>query len=290
MTLGTKLSKLRRENNYTQEQLADLLGVSRQAISKWESDVAFPETEKLIRLSDMYGCSLDYLLRDEIEKDYVACGAGEEKSTYTVGEEKLSYTAGQKNLSDERNQENFIRYDSVADGNILIRRKPFMEKKSERTLWGMPLWHIGKNAKGVFACGLKARGIFSIGLLSTGIFSFGVLSFGGLALGSFAFGLLAIGSVAVGVISIGAVSIGIVAMGALAVGDFSAGAAAIGRYVAIGDEARGAIAIGNSKAVGSVFQKVGELTVHERENVKCLIDANVPGYLGWAKEIIKLFL
>lgn len=48
MTTGEKISKLRRENNYTQEQLAELLGVSRQAISKWESSLAYPETDKLI--------------------------------------------------------------------------------------------------------------------------------------------------------------------------------------------------------------------------------------------------
>ena len=48
MTLGDKLSKLRKENNYTQEQLADVLGVSRQAISKWESNITYPETEKLL--------------------------------------------------------------------------------------------------------------------------------------------------------------------------------------------------------------------------------------------------
>lgn len=65
MTLGGKLAKLRRENNFTQEQLAELLGVSRQAISKWESDAAYPETEKLIRLGKLYGCSMDYLLLDE---------------------------------------------------------------------------------------------------------------------------------------------------------------------------------------------------------------------------------
>ena len=67
MTLGDKLSRLRKENNYTQEQLADILGVSRQAISKWESDVAYPETDKLIRLSALYRCSLDYLIKDEVE-------------------------------------------------------------------------------------------------------------------------------------------------------------------------------------------------------------------------------
>lgn len=67
MTLGDKLSKLRKENNYTQEQIAAALGVSRQSISKWESNLAYPETDKLIRMSEMFQCSLDYLLKDEEE-------------------------------------------------------------------------------------------------------------------------------------------------------------------------------------------------------------------------------
>ncbi|MCH5156390.1 MAG: helix-turn-helix domain-containing protein [Clostridiales bacterium] len=66
MSLGEKLSQLRKQNNYTQEQLADILGVSRQSVSKWESDVAYPETDKLIRLSTLLHCSLDYLVREDI--------------------------------------------------------------------------------------------------------------------------------------------------------------------------------------------------------------------------------
>ena len=69
MTLGNKLSKLRKENNYTQEQLASILGVSRQAISKWESDITYPETDKLIRISELFDCSLDYLLKSEVKSD-----------------------------------------------------------------------------------------------------------------------------------------------------------------------------------------------------------------------------
>ena len=65
MTIGEKLSKLRKENGYTQEGLAEKLNVSRQAISKWEADGAFPETDKLIALSKIYNCSVDYLLGNE---------------------------------------------------------------------------------------------------------------------------------------------------------------------------------------------------------------------------------
>ena len=66
MTLGEKIAKQRKELNYTQEQLADILGVSRQSISKWESDIAYPETEKLIELGKIFDCSMDYLLKEDI--------------------------------------------------------------------------------------------------------------------------------------------------------------------------------------------------------------------------------
>lgn len=65
MTTGEKLQNLRKENNYTQEELADILGVSRQSVSKWESDVAFPETDKLITLAKLYHCTVDYLLNTD---------------------------------------------------------------------------------------------------------------------------------------------------------------------------------------------------------------------------------
>ena len=67
MTFAEKLTKLRRAQNYTQEQFADLLGVSRQAVSKWESGTAYPETDKLIKIGEMFDCSIDYLLKDAME-------------------------------------------------------------------------------------------------------------------------------------------------------------------------------------------------------------------------------
>ena len=80
MTLGEKIARQRRELNYTQEQLADILGVSRQSISKWESDIAYPETDKLIELGKLFDCSVDYLLKEEItEKDGVQTSGFTEK-------------------------------------------------------------------------------------------------------------------------------------------------------------------------------------------------------------------
>ena len=80
MTLGGKIARQRKELNYTQEQLADILGVSRQSISKWESDIAYPETDKLIELGKLFDCSMDYLLKEEItEKDGVQTSGFTEK-------------------------------------------------------------------------------------------------------------------------------------------------------------------------------------------------------------------
>lgn len=268
MSFGEKLSKLRKSSNYTQEQLADLLDVSRQSISKWESDLAYPETEKIIKISSIFDCSIDYLLKDNVN-------------------EKASYID-----SNEINNNN--------DNSMTFMKRIFKERKSEKTLWGLPLYHIGKNAKGIIAIGLNAKGIVAIGLKSIGVLSFGLFSIGlisvgllSLALlsfGLFAIGLLAAGCFSLGIISLGAISFGIVSMGAIAVGQFSVGALAIGNYVAIGDIARGMIAIGDTQAVGTVYSHLGYLAVSEISEAVEIIDKTVPKFFAWAREIIKLFL
>lgn len=67
MTCGEKITAIRKEKNLTQEQFAELMGVSRQSVSKWELGVTFPDTEKLIKMSKLFSCSIDYLLKEEIE-------------------------------------------------------------------------------------------------------------------------------------------------------------------------------------------------------------------------------
>ena len=57
MSLGTNIQFYRKQKNMTQEDLAEFMNVSRQTVSKWESDTAFPETDKLITLSDYFGCT-----------------------------------------------------------------------------------------------------------------------------------------------------------------------------------------------------------------------------------------
>ena len=66
MSIGNKLAEARRAANLTQEQLAERLGVTRQAVSRWESDAAYPETDKIVRMARLLNVSCDYLLRDDI--------------------------------------------------------------------------------------------------------------------------------------------------------------------------------------------------------------------------------
>ena len=68
MTTGEKLAFLRKKNGITQEELSDILKVSRQSVSRWEMDAAFPETDKLIRLSKLFDCSIDYLLKSDYQE------------------------------------------------------------------------------------------------------------------------------------------------------------------------------------------------------------------------------
>ncbi len=263
MTLGEKLSKLRKEYNYTQEQLADILGVSRQSISKWESDIAYPETDKLVKMGKLFECSIDYLLNEDII---------EKQGTQPTEKE------------------------SIWD----IFKRQFHERKSGKMVFGMPFYHIGKNAYGFFAVGLKAHGVFSIGLMSRGIVSLGMLSLGVISLGILSLGLisvgvlsaglLAVGSVAIGLFAVGAISAGLVSFGALSVGCFSTGALAVGKYAAVGDHAHGMIAIGKSVAEGSVYSHIGDLSTADIPTIVEWLDSNIPSWLNWAKEIFKFYI
>ncbi|WP_211251469.1 helix-turn-helix domain-containing protein [Carnobacterium inhibens] len=67
MELGDKLKSLRKEHNYSQNQLADKLYVTAQAISKWENNKSVPDIINLVGLSDLYNVSLDYLIKSDKE-------------------------------------------------------------------------------------------------------------------------------------------------------------------------------------------------------------------------------
>lgn len=69
MILADKIIRLRKKNGWSQEELAEKMKVSRQAVSKWESAQSVPDLEKLLTLGRLFGVTMDYLLKDEIEAE-----------------------------------------------------------------------------------------------------------------------------------------------------------------------------------------------------------------------------
>ena len=67
MKLEEKLQLLRKQNGYSQEELAERIGIARQTISKWENGQAVPEINGLIRLSELYGITVDRIVKDDAE-------------------------------------------------------------------------------------------------------------------------------------------------------------------------------------------------------------------------------
>ena len=68
MNLSDNLKRIRKENNLSQEQLADKLGVSRQAVSKWESNQAYPEMDKVLQICKMFNLNIDELLNQNLKE------------------------------------------------------------------------------------------------------------------------------------------------------------------------------------------------------------------------------
>jgi len=223
MQFHEKMCKLRKEKGISQEGLAEMLGVSRQAVSKWESGMTFPETDRLIALSDIFGVTLDSLLKGSETESRVG--------------------------------------NTVSHPYWLMRGRLF-EYKSSRTLFGLPLVHVhigfGANkAKGIVAIGNIATGLISIGLVSIGLISVGLLSLGVIGVGVLAACLLlAIGSVAIGTLSIGAVALGVFTLGAVSIGVYSIGAVAVASRVAVGDHAYAPIAVG--RVVKGIHEFISE--------------------------------
>lgn len=67
MILADKIIELRKKNGWSQEELAEKMDVSRQSISKWEGAQSVPDMNRILRLSEIFGVSTDFLLKDEME-------------------------------------------------------------------------------------------------------------------------------------------------------------------------------------------------------------------------------
>jgi transcriptional regulator with XRE-family HTH domain len=252
MKTGEKIASERRQINYTQEQLADYMEVTRQTVSKWESDLAYPETDKIIKLAGLFHCTTDYLL----------CESVTDRGT----------KSGEAGSSASLN----LHFDLAG---IVY------EHKSKKSLWGLPLidvnWGLRRKARGIIAVGIRAEGVVSIGMIPVGVFSFGVLPLGLFSVGAIALGLLfSCGAVCLGAFAVGAVAIGLLAKGAVAVGLFSEGALAVARYGAIGDRAYGMVTSAKTYSAGTYFNETSP-SMSFSDSAKKALQEVVPSVWAW---------
>lgn len=260
MEFNETLRNLRKEKGLSQERLAEMLDVSRQAISKWESGQSYPEVEKLIAISDLFGVTLDRLLKGGEPPDDIQ---------------------------------------HKAPAPFCMTGRYAFEYKSKRIVRGLPLVHIHigfgfQKARGIIAVGNVATGVLSIGLIARGIVSFGILTAGLIGTGVLSLGLLlAVGAVSLGIFSVGAVAMGIFTLGAVSMGMFSVGACAVASHVAIGDHAYGHIAVGRVAKGAKTF--IDTSTGHgfstiQADDVKKAIFAAYPGIWHWIVDWLTSFL
>ncbi len=108
MLLSEKIMSLRKRNGWSQEELAQQLGVSRQSVSKWESMASMPDIQKIMAMSELFGVSTDYLLKDELEElpataiavDYAA-SSGQVDSSDPAAASTTDSTAGGSSTGDD---------------------------------------------------------------------------------------------------------------------------------------------------------------------------------------------
>ncbi len=252
MTTGNKINLARKKQNLTQEQLAELMGVTRQSVSRWESDIAYPEMEKIVLLAKTLDVSCDYLLRDDILNEQPVIN----------------------NISTSK------RFHYEYKSNKQVLGIPLVHINVGSGFY---------KAKGFISVGMISSGFISVGLLSWGLLSFGLLSLGLISLAVWSLGILSLGAISVGIISIGAISIGVFSIGAFSLGLFSVGGLSIAKYVAVGDETIGMISFGHTSAKGQIFEGLKGDSIN-KESINSLIDNNIPSFWYIFKEWIKAFI
>lgn len=228
MDFRDRLFELRRQAGLSQEELANLLGLTRQAVQKWEAGTSRPDMDNLVLLADYFHVTLDYLVtgREDVRtpppQEYGYGTAAPPPPAPTIVN---NYYGGRPD-------------------------RWHYEYKSKRTLFGLPLVHvnIGRGnhwARGIIAIGSIATGLVSLGGVAAGLLSLGGVSFGLLlALGAVSFGSVSIGGVALGLLAWGGIALGWLAVGGVAAGVYAAGGIVAASRVAVGGVAAAPLAIG----------------------------------------------
>ena len=250
MEFQTRLYDLRKKAGLSQEELAGLLGVTRQAVQKWEAGTSRPDMDNLAALARYFDVTLDWLV---------------------TGREAAKEQAEVERVVVEKH----YHYETW-----------HYEYKSRRTLWGLPLVHVNLSGRGLtWARGIVAIGNVATGLVAVGCFAAGLLSIGAICLGLLVIAGFALGLVSIGCISVGALAFGGVALGYLVVGGSCFGVYAVGGAAGATDIAIGASAAADLLAVGHDAKAAVTLSPDTPREViaQAISQAGAP---GWVREFL----
>lgn len=188
-----------------------------------------PELGKLIALSELFGVSVDYLVKDHLEQP----------------EE-----AGERYGAEPSAQVDTARLEQKVDDLTRYVRGRVFAYDSKTRIFGLPL--VSVRLGGVrghqMAWEHVAKGVIAIGNAAAGVVAVGLVSVGAVSLGVVALGLLALGICAMGLAAFGVVALGVTALGVCAMGKYAAGVAAVGREIAVGVAANAETAVGQEAA------------------------------------------
>ena len=257
MKFAEHLMTLRKQRGWSQEELGNKIGVTRQTVSKWEMGQSTPELEKLMELARLFGTSIDKLVGLE-----------------EAGEESVPWEAP-RHASDRRSWGVYFEYISPVK------------------VFGLPLVHVRIGYVPRLAKGIIAIGNCAVGVVAIGGCSLGAITLGGVSLGL----LLALGGLSLGLVSLGGLAIGGFALGGCAVGQWLAigggafsnylaiGGGALSRGLAIGGSACGRIAVGRQEAEG-VFPYLRQYG-YPIEDVWRTVKEEFPHMWSWVRGVIQ---
>ena len=255
MDFQGRLFDLRRQAGLSQEELANLLGVTRQAVQKWEAGASRPDMDNLTSLAEYFQVSLDYLV------------TGKETApppSPTVINHYYHW-----------HYEYRSKHSLFGLPLVHIHCGPGIH-------WARGIIAIGDIATGFVALGGIAAGLVSLGALSLGLLlALGALSAGMISIGGLALGLTAWGGFAFGLLSVGGISCGVYAAGGVVCASRAAVGGAASAPLAIGAAAEGAKAI---------LIPANGLSGADLDAAKAAIDAACQGAPGFVPWLLKLFL
>ena len=255
MEFRERLFDLRRQAGLSQEDLANLLNVSRQAVQKWEAGTSRPDMDNLVSLAEYFKVSLDYLV------------AGRETTPPPAPTVVNNYYHPWYEYKSKR----------TLFGLPLVHIN-----------MGFGL----RVARGIIAVGNISIGVLSVGGLALGLFSFGGLALGLLlVLAGVGVGTVALGGLAVGVLAVGGFALGWFAWGGIACGVYSVGGVAIASKVAIGGVTSAPLAIGSAaEGAKAILIPPNGLEGADLDAAKAAIDTACQGAPGFVPRLLKMFL